>query len=185
MASPKDIRKGQVILFQGSPHLVLGAEHRTQGRQAGFIQISARNLKTGASVNNKIRTTDSVNICYTETKKLEFSYIDDSGYHFMDIETFEDHSLPTEVCEQSKDFLIERNPYDILFVDGVAMGVNLPASIEVEVIEASQGVRGDTASKVQKPVTIEGGRVIQVPLFINKGDRIKVSTEGGHYISRS
>lgn len=185
MASPTEIRKGRVMLFQNAPHLVVEMQHRTQGRQAGFIQVLLRNLHTGSGANAKIRSTDSVEFCHTETHKLEYSYIDDMGYHFMNTETFEDTVLPVEVCEDKKDYLVENRAYDILFVDDKPVTVNLPSSVDMTVIDSPDAVKGDTASNVQKPVTMETGLVVQVPLFIKKGEVLKISTENGGYLGRA
>lgn len=185
MASPTEIRKGRVMNFQNAPHLVLDMQHRTQGRQAGFVQVVMRNLNNGASTNVKFRSTDSVEFCHTEIHKLEFSYVDEMGYHFMDPESFEDHVLPPEVCDHAKMYLVETYGYDVLFVDGSPLTVNLPASVEMEVIESAEGIKGDTASNVQKPATLSTGLTIQVPLFIKQGDILKVKTEDGTYLGRA
>ena len=185
MASPTDIRKGRVIMYQGAPHSVMTMQHRTQGRQAGFVQCVLRNLETGSSATVKFRSTDNVEFCHTTTVKMEFSYVDDMGYHFMDPETFEDTVLPNEVCEPIKDFLVENNPYDILLIDDKPVEVSLPASVEMTVTESPEGVKGDTASNVQKPATVESGLIVQVPLFIKEGEVIKVSTEDGSYLGRA
>ncbi|MEO0796581.1 MAG: elongation factor P [Verrucomicrobiota bacterium] len=185
MASPTEIRKGRVMNFQNAPHLVLEMQHRTQGRQAGFVQVVMRNLNNGTSTNAKFRSTDSVDFCHTENNKLEFSYLDEQGYHFMDTETFEDFILPPEVCNDIKLFLVETNAYEILFVDGTPVAVNLPASVEMTVEESAEGVKGDTASNVQKPATMSTGLVVQVPLFIKPGELIKVKTEDRTYLGRA
>ena len=185
MASPTDIRKGRVIQYQGSPHLVLEMLHRTQGRQAGFVQVTLRSLGTGASTTTKFRSTDSVEFCHTSTMKLEYSYIDDQGYHFLDPETFEDTVLPKEICEDKEKFLVETNTYDIMVVDDKPVDINLPSSVDMKVIDAPDAIRGDTTSSVQKPVTTESGLVVQVPLFIKKDEVIKVSTDSGDYLGRA
>jgi len=185
MASPTEIRKGRVLNYQNAPHLVLDMQHRTQGRQAGFVQVTMRNLNSGVSTNAKFRSTDSVEFCHTENQKLEYSYLDDQGYHFMDTETFEDHILPPEVCDDAKMYLVENHPYEILFVDGAPVSVNLPANVEMTVTESPEGVKGDTASNVQKPATMETGLVVQVPLFIKPGEVIKIKTEDGSYLGRA
>ena len=185
MASPTDIRKGKVINYQGAPHLVMEMQHRTQGRQAGFVQATLRNLNTGSSTTTKFRSTDSVEFCHTTTLKLEFSYIDDQGYHFMDPDSYEDTTLPTEICEGQKKYLVENQKYDILLVDDVAVEVQLPNNIEMKVIDAPEGIKGDTASNVQKPVTMETGLVVHVPLFIKKDEVIRISTEDGSYLGRA
>jgi len=185
MASPTDVRKGKVLNYQGAPHLVLDVQHRTQGRQAGFMQVSMRNLNTGSSTNTKIRTTDSVEIMHTDMVKLEYSYKDGDGYHFMDPETFEDILLDETLIEDAKAFLVETQAYSILHVNDKPVKIELPASIEMKVTESPEGIRGDTASNVQKPATLETGLVIQVPLFIKEGEVIKVSTSDKSYMGRA
>ncbi len=185
MASPTDVRKGKVLNYQSAPHLVLDVLHRTQGRQAGFMQISMRNLSTGSSTTTKIRTTDSVEIMHTDMVKLEYSYKDGDGYHFMDPETFEDTILEESLIEDSKEFLVETQTYSILHVNDKPVQIELPASIEMKVVESPEGLRGDTASNVQKPATLETGLVVQVPLFIKEGEVIKVSTSDKSYMGRA
>ena len=185
MASPTDVRKGKVLNYQSTPHLVLDVQHRTQGRQAGFMQVTMRNLSSGASTNTKIRTTDSVEIMHTDMVKLEFSYVDADGYHFMDPDTFEDLILDQGLIEEAKDFLVETQAYSILHVDDKPISIDLPASLEMKVTESAEGVKGDTASNVQKPATLETGLTVQVPLFIKEGETIKVNTADRSYAGRA
>ena len=184
MASPTDIRKGRVMNYQGAPHLVLEMLHRTQGRQAGFVQTTLRNLQSGSTTTTKFRSTDNVEFMHTTTNKLEFSYKDSEGHHFMDLESYEDTVLPSEVIGDDDNFLVEGNSYDILLIDGKALKLELPASVEATVIEAPDALRGDTAGNVLKPVTISSGLTIQVPLFIKKDDVIKISTNDRSYLGR-
>ena len=185
MASPTEVRKGKVLNYQNTPHLVLDVQHRTQGRQAGFMQVTMRNLSSGASTNTKIRTTDSVEIMHTDMVKLEFSYVDADGYHFMDPETFEDVILAESLIEEAKDFLVETKAYSILHVDDKPISIDLPASLEMKITESAEGVKGDTASNVQKPATLETGLTVQVPLFIKEGETIKVNTADRSYGGRA
>lgn len=185
MASPTDVRKGKVINYQSTPHLVLDVLHRTQGRQAGFMQVTMRNLNTGSSTNTKIRTTDSVEIMHTDMVKLEYSYKDGDGYHFMNPETFEDILLDASMIEDSKEFLVETQAYSILHVNDKPILIELPASVEMKVVESPEGIRGDTASNVQKPATLETGLIVQVPLFIKEGETIKISTSDKSYMGRA
>lgn len=185
MASPTEVRKGKVLDYQGAPHLVLEVQHRTQGRQAGFMQVTMRNLNSGSSTNTKIRTTDSVHILHTETLKLEFSYVDGDGYHFMDPESFEDTILDSGIVEDAKDFLVENQIYNVLHVNDKPIQIDLPASIEMKVTESPEGIKGDTASNVQKPATLETGLTVQVPLFIKEGETIKVNTTDRTYQGRA
>ncbi len=185
MASPTDIRKGRVIVYQGAPHLVLEMLHRTQGRQAGFVQTTLRNLQSGSTTTTKFRSTDNVEFMHTTTQKLEYSYKDNDGFHFMDVETFEDTILAEEMIGEDEIFLVEGNAYDILLVDGDAVRLELPASVEATVTEAPDAIRGDTAGNVLKPVTISSGITVQVPLFIKKDEVIKISTADRSYLGRA
>lgn len=185
MASPTDIRKGKVILYNSTPHLVLEMLHRTQGRQAGFVQVTLRNLSNGSSTTTKLRSTDSVDILMTDTRKMELSYIDQEGWHFMDPETFEDVVLNENLLVDAKPFLSEGNSVDVLFVDGEPVQVQLPASVELEVTEAPDAIKGDTSGAALKPVTTATGLIIQTPLFIKTGDTIKVSTSDKGYLGRA
>ncbi len=185
MASPTDIRKGKVILFNGSPHIVLDAQHRTQGRQAGFMQVTLRNLATGSSTNTKFRSTDNVEIMMTTTRKMEFSYVDQDGFHFLNPETFEDIALSADLIGDDKVFLSEGNLVDILYVEDDPVQLQLPAAVELEVTEAPDAVRGDTSGTALKPVKTATGLTVQTPLFVKTGDIIKVRTEDRTYLGRA
>lgn len=184
MTSPTEIRKGRAILFQGSPHIVLEMQHRTQGRQAGFVQTTLRNLQSGSTTTTKFRSTDNVEFLHTNTEKLEYSYKDADGFHFMDLETYEDTILSEAMIGEDEIFLVEGNNYDILLVDDQAVRLELPSSVEATVTEAPDALRGDTAGNVLKPVTISSGITVQVPLFIKKDDTIKISTDDRSYLGR-
>lgn len=185
MANPTDIRKNKVIMYNGTPHVVMSMMHRTQGRGSGFVQTLLRNLANGSSTDVKFRSTDSVEFCHTANKTLEFSYVEGDILHFMDPTSFEDYSISERVIGDDRKWLIEGTGYTILFVNDEPVSVELPANVEILVAEASEGVRGDTSSAATKPVTLANGIVIQVPLFIKTGDLLKVRTEDNSYISRA
>jgi len=185
MSSPTDIRKGNVIVYQGAPHFVLGVDHRTPGRRVGFVQVTMRNLHKGSSITTKFKSAETIEFCHVESSTLEFSYVDESGYHFMNTQTFEDVVLASEIVEDQKDFLVPSNQYDILFVNEKPIQVQLPASVTMKVTRASEGLRGDTASSAQKSVETESGLSIQVPLFVKTGDLIRINTEDKTYLGRA
>lgn len=185
MVPPTELRKGKVILYQGQPHLVMEMLHRTQGRQAGFVQTILRNLDSGSSTTTKFRSTDRVEILHTDNRKLEFSYVDNEGYHFMDPETYEDTVLDPKYVEDSVKYMVENQAYDILYVDGKAAQVQLPNIVEMKVTEAAEALRGDTASAATKPVTTETGLTVMVPLFIKQDEIIRVNTDSGEYLGRA
>ncbi len=185
MASPTDIRKGRVIIYNGAPHVVMNMLHRTQGRQAGFVQTTLRNLETGSSTTTKFRSTDSVEFCHTTTKRLEFSYKDVDGFHFINPETFEDTVLGESVVDEDSVWLIEGKEYGILLVNDEPVSLELPANIDIKVEESPEGLRGDTSSSPMKPATLVNGLIIQVPLFIKVGDIIRIRTEDKSYVGRA
>jgi len=184
MASPTDIRKGRVLDYNKVPHLVLDMIHRTQGRGSGWVQATLRNLKTGNSTTVKFRSTETIEFMHTEVHKLEFSYADQDVYSFMNLETYESIELPVEMAEDKKEFLVEGNMYNILYVDDKPIDNDLPASVEMEITEAPEGLKGDTASAATKSATTESGLILQVPLFIKQGDRVKISTADKSYMGR-
>mgnify|MGYP000385404467 CR=1 FL=1 len=140
----------------------------------------------GANTINATRNNGaSVEIMHTDMVKLEYSYQDGDGYHFMDPETFEDIILDPQLVEDSKDFLVETQMYSILHVNDKPIQIELPASVEMKVTESAEGIKGDTASNVQKPATLETGLVVQVPLFIKEGDLLKISTADKCYMGRA
>lgn len=185
MATATDIRKGKVILFQNTPHLVMEMQHRTQGRQSGFVQVTLRNLSNSASAKTKFGSSENITFCFTESKDLEYSYSDDLGYHFLDQDTFEDEVISASLLEEQKLFLITGVVYTVLFVDEKAVQLQLPAALSMKVVDAPEGIRGDSTSNVQKPVVTESGLVVQVPLFIKQNDVIRISTDDGSYLGRA
>ncbi|MDR2737725.1 MAG: elongation factor P [Puniceicoccales bacterium] len=185
MANPTDIRKGKVIDYNGVPHAVLEVQHRTQGRQAGFVQVVMRNLNTGASTAVKFQSSDNVTFLTMTTTTLEYSYVDDMGHHFLNPETYEDVCLPCGLVEDKKKFLAIGKAYDISCVNDKPVAIILPTSITMKVVDSPEGVRGDTASSVQKPATTETGLIVQVPLFIKTGEMIRISSDDGSYIGRA
>jgi elongation factor P len=130
-------------------------------------------------------STDKVDTVDVERKELEFSYKDQSGYNFMDPESYESVAFDAAFVGDAKDYLTENLKCEVLYVEGKAANISLPASVVLTVTESAEGVRGDSANNVQKPATLETGKVITVPLFVKEGEKIKVSTENGAYMGRA
>jgi elongation factor P len=185
MASYTDIRKGSVIMYQGAPHFVMETDHRTPGRRAAFMQVGLRNLKTGSSFIVKFSTGDVVEFCHTETIDVEYSYEDDQGYHFTDPKTYDDIVLSSAVIGDKKKYLAFNAKYTLLSIDGKPSNLELPASIVLKVEESPDAIKGDSVSNVQKAVTMESGLVVKVPLFISKGELLRINTEDGSYLGRA
>ncbi len=185
MPSANDIRKGQVIKFNGEPHLVMETQHRTPGNLRAFVQIKMRNLRYGKALDQRFASTDSMEVLPTEHKTLEFSYADRDTFAFMDPETFETVELSATLIGDAKNYLTANGRVDVLYVDEKPLTIELPSSVVLKVVESADGVKGDTASNVQKPATLETGLIVQVPLFIKEGELLKISTADGSYMGRA
>ncbi len=186
MAKATELRKGKVINYNGAPHQVMEMQHRTQGRGQGWVQATMRNLDTRASTVVKFGSTDTVEFLMTENQRLEFSYEDGDRYVFMDPESFESTEISSDIITPDvRKYLVPNKEYDFLLIEGKPVELVLPASIDLKVVESPEGVRGDTATNVQKPATTETGLTVQVPLFIKEGEVIKVGTADGSYMGRA
>ncbi len=185
MAAANDLRRGMAIRYNGNPAIVLDVQHRTPGNLRAFVQCIIRYINTGKSADVRFSSTEKVEIVETNRQTLEFSYKDQQGYHFMDPETYETVELNEELIADAKDYLVENLPVEVLSIEGRPVQVELPASVVMKVVESAEGLRGDTASNVQKPATVESGKVVQVPLFIKEGESIKIDTRTGNYLGRA
>ncbi|MFN5561345.1 MAG: elongation factor P [Opitutaceae bacterium] len=185
MPSANDIRKGQVIKFNGEPHLVMETQHRTPGNLRAFVQIKMRNLRYGKALDQRFASTESIEVLPTDRKTLEFSYADRDSFAFIDPETFDQIELTEATLGDVKNYLTPGGRVDVLFVDEKPLSVDLPSTVSLKIIESAEGVKGDTASNVQKPAKLETGLVIQVPLFIKEGELVRVSTVDGTYLGRA
>lgn len=185
MPAANDIRRGQVIKFNGEPHLVMETQHRTPGNLRAFVQIKMRNLRYGKALDQRFASTDTIEVMPTDKKSLEFSYADRDTYAFMDPNTFEQIELTATQLGDVTNYLAPGGKVDVLFVDERPLSVDLPSAVNLKVIESAEGIKGDTASNVQKPAKLETGLTIQVPLFIKEGDVIRVSTMDGTYLGRA
>jgi len=185
MPAANDIRKGQVIKFNGEPHLVMETMHRTPGNLRAFVQIKMRNLRYGKALAQRFASTDTVEELPTEKKSLEFSYAARGSYAFMDPNTFEQIELNEATLGDVKNYLTPGGTVDVLFVDEKPLSIDLPSTVSLKIVESAEGVRGDTSSNVQKPAKLETGLVIQVPLFVKEREVVRVSTIDGTYLGRA
>ncbi|HRQ89885.1 MAG TPA: elongation factor P [Bacteroidia bacterium] len=179
------LKRGQCITYNGELAIVTGLEHRTPGKGNALVMATVRSFKTGKTKDIRFASSDKVEVVQSERQKLEFSYSDQTGYHFMDPATYDTVTFQQEFIEDSKDLLIDGLSVEVLFVDGKPVTIELPSNIELEVTESAPGVKGDTATAATKEATLQTGLRIQVPLFVNPGDRIRVSTEDKKYVSRA
>lgn len=186
MATGNDLRKGNAIRYQGEVYLVQEVHHRTPGNLRAFVQATLSNLKTGASAPVRFSSTEPVEIVSLDRRKLEYSYRDGSGYVFIDPESFDQITLPASLADPMSPFLVEGGAYDVLFSDGDRpLVLELPSSVSLKVVESPEWLKGDSATNVRKPVKLETGLEVLVPLFIAQGETIKVDTRTREYISRA
>ncbi len=185
MPAANDIRKGQVIKFNGEAHLVMETQHRTPGNLRAFVQVKMRNLRYGKSLDQRFNSTDTIEVLPTEKKTLEFSYADRENFAFIDPNTFEQVELSGTLIGDAKNYLTANGKVDVLFVDDKPLTIELPSAVTLKITESADGVKGDTASNVQKPAKLETGMMIQVPLFIKEGELIRVNTTDGSYLGRA
>jgi elongation factor P len=185
MAAANDLRKGMAIRYNGDVTVVLDVQHRTPGNLRAFVQATLRSIRTGKSSNVRFSSTEAVELVDVNRRKLEYSYKDQDGYVFMDPDTYESETLRPELLQNSADYLTENLAVEVLYAEGRPVAVELPSSVNLKVVESAEGLRGDSASNVQKPAKLETGKVIQVPLFIKEGEVIKVDTRTGAYMGRA
>lgn len=180
-----NLKKGQCIKYQGETGIVLGLDHRTPGKGNALIAATIRSFQSGKTKSIRFASSDKVDVIETDRQKLEFSYVDPTGFNFMDLTTYETITLDKDLVGDTVDYMKEGQEVEVLFVEGNAVTISLPASVELEVTEAAEGLKGDTANNPTKPATLQTGKVIQVPLFVKTGDMLKVSTEDGSYLGRA
>ena len=185
MALANDLRKGMAIRYHGNPAIVLEVQHRTPGNLRAFVQAIIRYINTGKSADIRFSSTEKVDLVDVNRQELEFSYSDPRGYHFIDPHTYDTITLSGELVADARDYLVENLKVEVLSIEGRPAQVDLPSSVTLKVAESAQGIRGDSANNVQKPATLETGKVIQVPLFIKEGESIKVDTRTGAYLGRA
>jgi len=185
MALANDLRKGMAIRYNGNPAIVLEVQHRTPGNLRAFVQAIIRYINTGKSADVRFSSTEKVDVVDVNRQQLEFSYSDPQGYHFIDPDTYDTITLQGELVTDAKDYLVENLKVEVLSIEGRPAQVELPSSVTLKVTESAEGVRGDSANNVQKPATLETGKVVQVPLFIKEGESIKIDTRSGAYMGRA
>ena len=174
-----------IIRFKGDLYLIYDTMHRTPGNQPGFVQAKMRNLSTGALITNKFWSEDRVERVILEEQEMEFLYEDGEFYHFMNTENYEQVSLHKDMLGEAVKYLVPQAKVKVLFHEGKPVSVELPPSVELTVVETEPGLRSATVSNVTKPAKLETGLVVQVPSFINAGDKIRVSTADGSYLERA
>lgn len=180
-----DLRKGMAIDYNGDVSVILDCQHRTPGNLRAFVQVSLRSLRTGKSSDVRFSSTERVDVVPMSNRRMEFSYKDGDDYVFTDPETFETINLIPEIIGDSKSYLVENATVSVTFIDDKVVQIELPPSVVLTVTHAPEGLRGDSASNVQKPIELETGITIQAPLFIKTGEKVKIDTRTGKYMERA
>ena len=178
------MRPGMVIKYKDDLHLVFSVEHRTPGNLRAFIQAKLRNIRTGSMFVERFRSPDPIDRVHVDEIKMEFLYNDGDEYYFMD-DKFEQTMLTRDTLGDAVEFLMPNLSIGVSFHDGKAVGIELPSVVEMTVVQTEPGIKSATASSVTKPATTETGLVVQVPPFINEGEKIRVDTAEGAYMSRA
>ena len=183
--STNQFKNGMHIELDGGVWRIVEFQHVKPGKGGAFVRTKVKSLDTGAVVDRTFRAGEKFPRVHTEVKQVQYLYDQGDEVVFMDEETFEQFTLPRGTVEDALDFVQPANSVQMLAVDGRPSGIQLPASVELAVAETEPGVKGDTVSNVTKPAKLETGAVVQVPLFVNTGDRIKVDPRDRRYISRA
>jgi elongation factor P len=184
MATTSDVKVGSTIKFNGELFSVFDWQHRTPGNLRAFYQAKLRNMKSGKMIENRFRSGEEVDLVRVERKKLQYLYREGDSFVFMDQETFDQLHVDSSYIGDGADFLKESEIVDILFSNDEIIFVELPIFVILQVTETEPGVRGDTATNATKPATLETGAVVNVPLFINVGETLKIDTRTGEYMER-
>ncbi|WP_026894110.1 elongation factor P [Clostridiisalibacter paucivorans] len=184
MISAGSFRKGISIEMDGEIYQIVDFQHVKPGKGAAFVRTKIKNLKTGSIKETTFNPNDKFPKAHIETKEMQYLYNDGELYYFMDLETYEQIPLNFEQVENAIKYIKENDVAIMKFYEGKPFQVEAPNFVELEVTETDPGVKGDTATGGTKPAVVETGATIQVPLFVNIGDRLKIDTRTGEYLSR-
>jgi elongation factor P len=177
-------RNGLKILLDGEPFTIVYFQHVKPGKGGAFVRTKVKNLRTGRTLDRRFRSGEKVEEADIEDRKMQYLYQDGEQLVFMDMETYEQTPFSAEQVGEGVKFLKENLDVDVLFWNGKPINVELPNFVEAVITQCEPGEKGDTASNVTKPATLETGAVVQVPLFIKEGERIRVDTRSGEYVER-
>jgi elongation factor P len=183
--SATQMRPGMIIKHNDQLHLVFHVEHRTPGNLRAFIQAKLRNIKTNAMFEHRFRSGDAIERVIVDEIDMEFLYNDGDDYYFMNPKDYEQMVLKQSTLGDAVEYLTPNLQIKVSYFDGVPVGIDLPGTVELTVMETEPGIKSATASSVTKPAKLETGLVVQVPPFINEGEKIRVDTSEGTYLSRA
>ncbi len=184
MVNVNDIKNGMTIEVDGNIYTILEFQHVKPGKGAAFVKMKLKNLRTGSIIEQTFNSSTKVGKAMIEKKTMQYLYNDGNNYVFMDMNDYSQIELPLSQIEEESKFLTENLEVDILYYNTEMLGVNLPEKVELEVIKTEPGIKGNTATTATKEAELNTGLVVRVPLFINEGDVVIVSTKDGKYVSR-
>ncbi len=185
MYDASNLKKGLKIQIDNEPYVVTGFEFSKPGKGQAIYKVRMKNMITGINLDRSYRSNDKFHPADLMSKKMEYLYCDGTNYCFMDPDTFENHLADENVIGDKKNFLLENTTVDVLFFGEKIIEITLPLVVKLKITKSDPGVRGDTATNVTKPATLETGYTVQVPLFIEEGEYIKVDTRTGEYVERA
>jgi elongation factor P len=179
------LRKGMLFKLDKDLFRALDVQHVTPGNLRGFVRVKARNIRSGTLADNKLRSEDLVERATLDERAMQYMYNDGTDYYFMDTDTFEQIHISSEALGDSVNYLLAEMVIQVEFYGSEPVGIELPQTVDLVVQETTPAIKGATASAQLKPATLETGLVVQVPPFVNTGDKIRVSTETGEYQARA
>src|SRR5215471_17753068 len=182
MIAATQLRPGMVIKFNNDLFSIFSMTHRTPGNLRGFVQVRMRNLRSGSMIEHRFSSEDRVEKAVLDEHEMEYLYDDGEYYYFMNTESFEQMHLTKDILGDGTQYLIPQLKVNVEFYEGKPISVELPATVDLTVVETEPGLKGATVSNVTKPATVDTGLVVQVPPFINQGEKIRVSTADGSYV---
>ncbi|MBZ5726380.1 MAG: elongation factor P [Acidobacteriia bacterium] len=185
MISATQLRPGMIIKFNNELYSVFSMTHRTPGNLRGFVQAKMRSLRSGTMTEHRFSSEDKVEKAQLEEHEMEYLYDDGEYYYFMNTENYEQMHLMKDILGDATQYLIPQLRVKVEFYEGKPLGVELPATVDMTVLETEPGMKGATVSNVTKPAKLETGLVVQVPSFITEGEKIKVNTAEGTYLERA
>jgi elongation factor P len=185
MISATQLRPGMIIKFNNELYSVFSMTHRTPGNLRGFVQARMRSLRSGAMAEHRFSSEDKVEKAILDEQEMEYLYDDGEYYYFMNTETFEQMHLMKDILGDAVQYLIPQLKVKVEFYEGKPLGVELPPTVDMTVVETEPSLKGSTVSNVTKPAKMETGLVVQVPAFIVEGEKIKVNTSEGTYQERA
>ncbi|TEB06647.1 Elongation factor P [Pelotomaculum schinkii] len=185
MISTNDFRTGQTIEMEGDVFQIIEFQHVKPGKGAAFVRSKLRNVRTGAVIEKTFNAGEKLPKARIEKREVQYLYNDGKDYNFMDMESYDQTAMTSEQLGDAVKYLKENMIIQVLTFQGKSIGVELPNFVELEVVDTAPGIKGDTASGGSKPATLETGTIVQVPFFINVGDKLQIDTRTGNYIKRA